>query len=199
MTWMLTTTGAVVDLRFVAGDQISALDIAAALSKINRFNGHTTRLYSVAEHSVHVVRVLEEELRVTDPAALFAALLHDAHEAYVGDLSTPLKQTLGPRWAEVEAQVEHAVHARFGAWPARVRWADQIKAADLLMLAVERRDLLPAGGPPWPLIEGLHLPLGLHLADYDGLTPDDWRDVWLDKFAELHTAARFSTEEDAAT
>lgn len=190
MTWMLTSTGAVVDLRFVGAHRISALDIASALSKINRFNGHTSRLYSVAEHSLHVVRVLEDELHVADPRALFAGLLHDAHEAYVGDLSTPLKQVLGARWAEVELHVEQQVHARFGTWAALQTHRDAIKRADLLMLGVERRDLLPPGGPPWPQLQGLDLPLGLHLDDYADFTPDDWRDAWLDRFAELNTACR---------
>lgn len=198
MSWMLTTTGAVIDLQFVGASDISVLDIAAALSKINRFTGHTSRLYSVAEHSLHVVQIMERELLITDPHALLAGLMHDAHEAYVGDMSTPLKQVLGEAWARVEDQIEQRVASRFDTWAASQRWKAEIKRADLIALALERRDLLPPAGPDWGILQGVELPLFYSLNDFEGMEPDDWRGAFLERFAELNTARHHGAHDPEA-
>jgi len=77
-------------------------DIANALAKINRFNGHTVLPYSVAEHSVLVAKLAEnagEEHQVQ-----LAALMHDAHEAYIGDFARPQKVAF-PELREVEEKI----------------------------------------------------------------------------------------------
>jgi 5'-deoxynucleotidase YfbR-like HD superfamily hydrolase len=191
MSFMLTYTGAVFDLRYLAdGSQMSVLDIAAALSKINRFNGHTNRLYSVAEHSLHVCTVLERDLRVNDCAALLAGLMHDAHEAYIGDMATPLKRVLDDRtrggWRRVESEIEATVQHRFGYHAAAQAWRQHIKQADLIMLATERRDLLPATGPTWQGLHGVPHAHGISLHDYGAMCPDDWRDAFVERFGELN-------------
>lgn len=66
--------------------------IAHALSQINRFTGHLREPYSVAEHSVRVARAVAD--LDGPPRAVLAALLHDAHEAYLGDISGPLKSLM---------------------------------------------------------------------------------------------------------
>jgi hypothetical protein len=63
-------------------DEISIEDIAHALSNVCRFTGHTKRFYSVAEHSCLVSALCDNRLE---------GLLHDASEAYMSDLSSPLK------------------------------------------------------------------------------------------------------------
>jgi len=188
VTWMLTCTGAKVDLRLMMPDSLSVLDIAHALANINRFTGHCSRPYSVAEHSLLVADIMERELHIHDPAALLAGLMHDAHEAYTGDLSTPLKQLLGSSWAAEEARIQNAVLARFSLVAAYHRHAADIKRADLIALATERRDLMPAGGPAWPVLEGvapashlwqrLNAPTAMRWAD--------WREAFVERFAELN-------------
>lgn len=190
MTWMLTNTGAAVDLRLMAPETISALDIGAALAYINRFTGHASRAYSVAEHSLHVVTVMERELNVRDPAVLFAGLMHDAHEAYTGDLHTPLKQMLGPAWAETEHRIQAQVLRRFGAFATYMRHRITIKLADLTMLATERRDLLPASGPQWDSLTGIDPLPHFNLHEFGAMDAADWREAFLERFSELYQAAR---------
>jgi hypothetical protein len=195
MTWMLTATGAKIDLNFIADlNAISILDIAAALSKINRFTGHTNRLYSVAEHSLHVCHVMERDLAVRHPKALLAGLMHDAHEAYVGDISTPLKHVLGEPWEALERRVEYAVRARFDVVAPSHTYLPQIKHADLIMLATERAALMPPGGPAWPCLDGIPQAIGIDLTHPGTMTPDDWRDVFLERFAELRSGISLSRQ-----
>lgn len=188
--WILTRTGAQVDLEVFSPASLSVLDVAASLSKINRFNGHSSRLYSVAEHSLHVVTVMERELRITDPGALLAGLLHDAHEAWVGDVSTPMKSLLGENWATVEGRAQRSVLKRFGAVDHYILNHREIKLADLTMLATERRDLMPAGGPQWAVLRGIEPLAWFDLTEFDGMDPDDWRDAFIERFSELRQAAK---------
>lgn len=81
---------------------VRIVDIAMSLSRINRFNGHTVRPYTVAQHSVHVAGLVGRELRLQ-------ALLHDATEAYIGDITRPLKELIGPVIREIEHRVWLAI------------------------------------------------------------------------------------------
>ena len=80
-------------------------DIANALSKICRFTGQGNEFYSVAEHSVFVSLLVEDSLAME-------ALLHDASEAFIGDVSTPLKRLL-PEYKVIEERIEQDVCRRF--------------------------------------------------------------------------------------
>jgi len=185
MTWMLTSTGAEIDLRFMPFDRISILDIAHHLAQINRFCGACVRPYSVAEHSLFVCEILEHDGE-TDPSLLLAALLHDAHEAYTQDLCSPMKQIIGEAWNKVERDVQHAVLSRFGVLYDHLVAAEQIKWADLTALVTERQQLLPVGGPYWP-VEKTHLPVNWwNFEQRAKFAWTDWRQAFLDKFEQLH-------------
>ncbi|MBT8169890.1 hypothetical protein [Falsiruegeria litorea] len=133
--------------------EIHLSDIARALSRIARFNGLSNHFYSVAEHSVLCVRVFENHAAgdiFSDPWLRDIArdiLLHDAAEAYLGDVTSPLKAHL-PDYRRLEARMESAVSARFDLAATAPEW---VKRCDLEMLAVEKAALLPGAGH-WPII-----------------------------------------------
>lgn len=82
--WIQTYSGIKFDLDKPTKYMINLSDIAHQLSLINRFNGATHEPYSVAQHCIEVSLVLP----------CLESLLHDAHEAYIGDICTPIKKTI---------------------------------------------------------------------------------------------------------
>ncbi len=198
MTWMITRTGTRFDLQHVAPLNISTLDIAHALANINRFTGHTCRPYSVAEHSLLVVDIMERHMGLRRPAVLLAGLLHDAHEAYTGDMSTPMKQLIDAHtdggWHREEQRIEHAVLQRFNVLDTAQAWRDQIKRADLMALATEKRDLMTPSADDWGCLFNVEPADWLNLRDRDGFGWNDWRQAFLDRFGELHYALNLSAQ-----
>lgn len=95
MAWIQTFTGKKFPLDKPDPALIDIEGIAHALSLLCRFNGHCTRFCSVAEHSVHVAREIDLDLAME-------GLLHDAAEAYLGDVHSPLK---AQRWSRPSAEL----------------------------------------------------------------------------------------------
>src|SRR3954471_16493110 len=98
-------------------DQLDAGDIARALANQCRFGGHCRVFYSVAQHSVIVSELVEQ--CGGDAEDVFAALMHDATEAYLGDMPHPLKHrsALGTAFKEAEAHLEQVIAKRFNIKP----------------------------------------------------------------------------------
>jgi 5'-deoxynucleotidase YfbR-like HD superfamily hydrolase len=108
--------------------------IAHALSNLCRYTGHSKRFYSVAEHCVIVSRLVPEKFALE-------GLMHDASEAYCGDVASPLKQLL-PNYKEIEDGVQEAIAAYFGlTYP----FPKEIKEADVLAYVTERQSISNTG------------------------------------------------------
>lgn len=108
-------------------EEIELRDVAHALSMLCRFAGHCLHFYSVAEHSIHASRLVPQEWAKE-------ALLHDAAEAYINDICSPIKHHFGG-YDEAEAAIEAAVIERFGLKPKP--WPE-IKAVDMRLVITER-------------------------------------------------------------
>jgi len=149
---------------------IDVEDIAWGLSNACRYAGQCLAFYSVAQHSVLVSRHVP-------PALALAGLLHDAAEAYMGDIVGPLKQLL-PEYKVIERRVEHAIAARFDLpypWPA------EVKHADLRLLRTEQRDLTAGSSDVWSSTDGYE-PLDQVIAP---MMPDEAFERFLARYAEI--------------
>jgi 5'-deoxynucleotidase YfbR-like HD superfamily hydrolase len=135
MTYIITRTGRCVSPIDPRPEDIHIGDIAHALANLCRFAGHTNRFYSVAEHSVRCSFIVDDR-------AAFHALLHDASEAYLVDIPTPIK-TLLPEYKAMEERMMAVIYSVFEVDPNL--WGKQVKQADLRMSAAEARDLMPVG------------------------------------------------------
>lgn len=136
--WMQTVSGRRFHILRPEPSEVDIGDIAHALSMICRFGGHTVAFYSVAEHSVRVSRCMDDRPEF-DRADKLGALLHDASEAYLGDVIWPLKRSGAMSgYRHIEERVERVVAQAF-----RLRaMHPAVKYFDLVMLATEKRDLL---------------------------------------------------------
>jgi len=130
--WFCTASGKRVYVTAPSPSDICIEDIAHGLSHVCRFGGHVRQFYSVAQHSVIVSHYAGGPLRLP-------ALLHDASEAYLGDIIHPLKQCL-PDYKAIEKLWEVAIEQAFGL---EVDELDRalIKSLDLAALVTERRDV----------------------------------------------------------
>ena len=89
-------------------DQIDIVDIAHALSNICRFTGHTDHFYPVAAHAMRVAELVDGQFK-------FIALLHDAQEAYISDINSPLKHIDAMAgYRLIEQRMYNAIADKFG-------------------------------------------------------------------------------------
>lgn len=161
-----------IDLDSMGLDRVSIEDIAHSLSNLCRWTGHTRTFYSVAEHSVRVCR------RLRDIGSIYErqGLLHDAHEAIVGDVSSPIKAMIGPVWDPLESRAKAAVERRFRVFG----HPEDVQDADLALLATEHRDLMHGDGS-WLT----HPPLRERIVPW---SPDKAKREFLDECTRLGIA-----------
>jgi hypothetical protein len=129
-------------------------EIAQALSNICRFGGHIPVFYSVAQHSCNVMRCVEQRNPKRYDLAI-EGLLHDATEAYLGDMVGPLKHSCGgwKLYTEAEKDWGVAIGKAFGLGSEGLVLAyphPQVIDADISVLLAEKRDLLAKSDLVWP-------------------------------------------------
>ncbi len=144
-------------------------DIAQGLGNICRYAGQCRQFYSVAEHSLHVSAV--------SPTNKLEALLHDAAEAFLGDVTRPLKQLL-PEYKRIEKNVERTIFRRFDLDFSALA---ALKKVDLSVLAAEQVQIMPPGTDYWSSESGI-LPANITIKF---LQPKAATTAFLSRFREL--------------
>lgn len=151
-------------------EDISIVDIAHSLALQCRFNGHVRSFYSVAEHCVILSNAV-------DPEHARWALLHDAAEAYVGDMVWPLKEEI-PVYKQIEDDLMQAVCKKFGLDPVQ---PEQVTEYDRRIVIDEGNALMARRDIPWPALEG-YAPLGVNI---HALSPARAEGEYLSRFQQL--------------
>lgn len=168
-----TVSGKKINVTSPNASDIALDDIAWALSRIPRFAGHTITevVYNVAQHSVYVSELVEElmtskedfildddvwtaVLDISDKPQLFIkALMHDAHEAYTGDIPSPIKKIpeLYETFKIIEARLDHAILSSFQLQELTDDERMVIKYCDKLAQAIEGYQFMPSRGSSWNL------------------------------------------------
>ena len=110
MSSIKTYTGVMFDPVQPEAERIDILDIAHALSMLCRANGHFRSFYSVVQHCINCAR--EAKARGYSERVQLACLLHDASEAYLSDVTRPVKQEL-PKYLEIEKPLQEAIWRKY--------------------------------------------------------------------------------------
>lgn len=173
--WMMTYTQRQFWPLDPRAEDVCIEDIAHALANTCRYNGHSRRFYSVAEHSV-----LMADRFSPDQYMARYALMHDSPEAYLGDIIRPLKPFL-TGFAEVEEKVERVIFNRFGLVDSI---PPEVKAADARILTDERDALFdPEEAERLGWRAGPKLGVTILFLD-----PDEAEAMFLDRFRALFPA-----------
>lgn len=133
-----TFTGKHFHLFDASVEDIDITDIIHSLGLLCRYNGHTRRFYSVAEHSVMCSYLVPDEFA-------FDALMHDASEAYLSDIPKPFKSSIG-NYQEIEAVMQMKIADKFGFMAPEPK---EVKNVDVGILWLEAQELITSKGSWW--------------------------------------------------
>ena len=143
--WITTFSGRQFFITRATVDDIYIEDIAHGLSNVCRYAGQPKTFYSVAEHSVRMAEALSY-----DPAPTLVALLHDAAEAYLGDVTSMVKDCL-PEYKKMEQYLQYVIYDKYGIrhCPLMNPDIDMVKALDVAIRTPEVKSLFPVGYKAW--------------------------------------------------
>lgn len=175
--WMQTASGHAIDYLEPEKSTFCIEDIALGLARQMRYSGQTCAQrcgYSVAQHSVLASFFVPKKYALH-------ALLHDASEAFMGDLPSPLKALL-PNYVALEKRLQHAICRAFFLNPFDVQAWQVVKEVDVQLLATERDQLMVADAPrSWGAIETVtRLPVRI-----EPLGEKVARELFLQRFEQL--------------
>lgn len=140
MSYITTVSGKHFDPIHPSASLIDLADIAHSLSLICRANGHVRTFYSVAQHSIACCK--EAEARSFSPRVCLGCLLHDASEAYLSDVTRPVKSLLA-EYLQVEEKLQNLIWNRYLVHPLTAGEKKSIFRIDDDMLAYEFEFLMP--------------------------------------------------------
>jgi len=120
-------------------EEIDIHDIAHALSLMCRANGHIRHFYSIAQHCLNCSR--EAKARGLSEEIQLACLLHDASEAYLSDITRPIKRSL-PQYLEFEEVLQNQIFDKFNLADLKEEEHALVKEIDDALLYYELLDLM---------------------------------------------------------
>lgn len=150
--WKRMSSGKYIDLNNLTEDDLDIDDIVTALSWTYRFNGHhkDMRPLTVAEHSLLCYQLAYDHRESRE--VQLAVLTHDFAEAYIGDVSTPMKKAMGDLYHDFATPIERLVSRKFYGGVPSPDVEERVKLYDLAALDIERRVMWTsqAGKDKWP-------------------------------------------------
>jgi len=158
-TQIETASGHTFDYDNMNVNMIRTQDVALALGKLCRYNGHSRVFYSVAEHCFLMAAYAMDV--TDDPEIALQCLLHDAGEAYVSDVPSPLKAKLGQVYKDLEAEVDELIAFKYGL-PTPL--FDIVHELDKRICLDEKAVLYPTSRYRWVAEQQGLEPLGIKLA-----------------------------------
>jgi hypothetical protein len=170
--WIQTWTGKKFYPQNPTAESICIQDIANALANQCRFTGHTSVHYSVAQHCVLVSYLC-------NPEHALQGLLHDASEAYLVDVASPIKRL--PEMAgyrELEKKVQNAIYRKFNLPEEEPK---DVKRADLIMLSLESQSFMSPLHPDWKM------PFNIPTLKIEALSADEAFMLFTGRFHELYS------------
>jgi len=166
--WIRSWSGKRIDFLDLDPKEITKEDIAVGLSRECRFGNHTQPIYVVAQHCVLASYLVPSHLA-------FAALLHDASEAYLRDIPSPLKDIL-PGYRRIEREFEKILFKKYGV-PYPI--PPEIKEVDIKLRKLEShlfmKDSAESKKPRKDFVE----------IDIVPWTPDEAKEKFLQRWEEL--------------
>lgn len=174
--WFITYSGGKYFLTEPRLRDIHIVDIAHALALINRFGGHTQVPYSVGQHSMYVVKMLQ--LMTKDPLVHLHGLLHDASEFVLGDVVRPLKHSM-PQYLALEAKTQALILRKLGVSDLKLAEELLVKTADNRVLLAERREIIKLCPHRWAYLNEKPAPFKIE--------PENWRRTEQRFLSEFHS------------
>lgn len=165
---IMTASGKWFDVLNPNPGAICISDISNALSKICRFGGHINRFYSVAEHLVNCYKAGITLFNYPAPV-LLALLMHDATEAYIGDMVKPLKEQV-EAYKEIERNIELAIGQKFCI--DFDKYKKEIKQIDFAILIAEK-NVLFKNPLVWTNEENALFIPNLYICGFDPMTANE--------------------------
>ena len=172
--WIVTYTGKKFWPLDPRPEDIDIIDIAHALSNICRFTGHVREFYSVAQHSVHVA-LLSNDYQLY-------GLLHDASEAYLCDVSSPVKRDQSfSKYRAHEKRLQDMIYFEFGLTVSPSGYGT-VRRADHFMAVLEGQSLMSHHSEAFWVQEAKDLRIPVNLT---GWSPKRAEENFLDCFASI--------------
>ena len=167
-----TYTGIKFDFLDPEPEQVDIIDIAHSLGMQVRYTGHCKKFYSIAEHSLLVAELCPDEYKLY-------GLLHDASEAYLTDVASPIKPFL-QNYKMMECKVMKAVVDKYGLPDF---FPEEVHDADMLALRIEIEQLMHSKGVGWSINKVSTSPLPK--LTIQNMSPVEAKEEFLKKFYEL--------------